>query len=75
MLLAFCLAACPLSSGTGEGILCLPCTFCWFVLGESGKLVGVCRVGEERNNCSLWQWYRRCAYRVVVIFCLVGYPL
>ena len=37
MLLTFCLAACPLS-GTGEGILCLSCTLCWLVFGESGQL-------------------------------------
>jgi hypothetical protein len=63
MLLTFCLAACPLS-GTGEG-----------VLGESGQLVSGCRVREASNSCSLWQWYWRCAYRAVVLFCLVGYPL
>ena len=45
MLLTFCLAACPLS-GTGEGILCLPCTLCWLVLGESGQLVNA---GSERQ--------------------------
>ena len=33
MLLTFCLAVCPLS-GTGEGILCMPCTLCLLVLGE-----------------------------------------
>ena len=49
MLLTFCLAARPLS-GTGEGILCMPCTLCLLVLGES-------------------------AYKVVVPFCSVGYPL
>ena len=46
MLLAFCLAACPLS-GTGEGILCLPCTLCLLVLGESGQLV--MGAGSERQ--------------------------
>jgi hypothetical protein len=44
MLLTFCLAACPLS-GTGEGILCMPCTLCLFVLGESGQVVSGCWVG------------------------------
>ena len=46
MLLTFCLAACPLS-GTGEGILCLPCTLCLLVLGESGQLV--MGAGSERQ--------------------------
>jgi len=58
-----------------EGILCMPCTLCLLVLGESGQLVSGCRVREASNSCSLWQWYWRCAYRVVVPFCLVGYPL
>ena len=49
MFLTFCLTACPLSN-TGEGILCMPCTLCLLVLGES-------------------------AYKVVVPFCSVGYPL
>jgi len=44
------------------------------VLGESGQLVSGCRLREAGNSCSLWQWYWRCAYRVVVPFCLVGYP-
>ena len=44
-------------------------------LGESGQLVSGCRVREASNSCSLWQWYWRCAYRAVVLFCLVGYPL
>jgi hypothetical protein len=74
MLLTVCLAACPLS-GTGEGTLCIPCTLCLFVLGESGQVVSGCWVGEAISSCSLWQWYWRCAYRVVVPFCLVGYPL
>ena len=65
MLLNFCLAACPLS-GTGEGILCMPCTLCWFVLGETGQLVSGCRVREASNSCSLWQCFWRCAYIVVV---------
>ena len=46
MLLTFCLAACPFS-GTGEGILCRPCTLCLFVLGESGQLVS--GAGSERQ--------------------------
>jgi hypothetical protein len=54
----FCLDECPFS-GTGEGILCLPCTLCWLVLGESGQLVSGCRVREVSNSCSLWQWYWR----------------
>jgi len=74
MLLTFCLAVCPLS-GTGEGILCMPHTLCLLVLGESGQLVSGCRVREASNSCSLWQWYWRCAYIVVVPFYLVGYPL
>ena len=75
MLLTFCLAAaCPLS-GTGEGILCMPCTLCLLVLGESGQLVSGCRVREASNSCSFWQWHWRCAYRVVVPFYLVGSPL
>ena len=71
MLLTFCLAARPLS-GIGEG---MPCMLCLFVLGESVQVVSGCWVGEASNSCSLWQWYWRCAYRVVVPFCLVGYPL
>jgi hypothetical protein len=74
MLLTFCLAACPLS-GTGEDILRMPCTLCLFVFGESGQLVSGCRLREAGNSCSLWQWCWRCAYIVVVPFCLVGYPL
>jgi hypothetical protein len=74
MLLTFCLSACPLF-GTGEDILRLPCTHCLFVLGESGQLVSGCRLREAGNSCSLWQWCRRCAYRVVVPLCLVGYSL
>jgi hypothetical protein len=54
MLLTFCLAACPLS-GIGEGILCMLCTLCSFVLGESGQLVSGCWAGEARNSSSLWQ--------------------
>jgi len=75
MLLTFCLAACPLS-GTGEDTMCMPCTLCLLlVLGESGQLVSGCRLRETGNSCSLWQWHWRCAYRVVVPFCSVGYPL
>jgi hypothetical protein len=74
MLLTFCLAACPLS-GNGEGILCLPCTLCLLVSGESGQLVIGCRLREAGNSGGLRQWYWRCAYRVVVPFCLDGYPL
>ena len=48
MLLTFCLAACPLS-GAGEDILCMPCTLCLLVLGESGQLVSGCRVREARE--------------------------
>ena len=74
MLLTFCLAACPLS-GTGEG---MPCTLCLLVLGESGQLV--MGAGSERQViiavvCGSGIGYWRCAYRVVVPFCLVGYPL
>jgi len=46
MLLTFCLAACPLS-GTGEGILCMPCTLCLFVWERVANwLVGA---GSERQ--------------------------
>ena len=55
MLLTFCLAARPLS-GTGEVILCMLCTLCLFVLGESGQLVSGYRVREASNSCSLWHW-------------------
>jgi hypothetical protein len=68
MLLTFCLAACPIF-GIGEGILCMPCTLCLLVLGESGQLVSGCRVREAiSSSCSMWQWYWQCAYRVVVPF-------
>jgi hypothetical protein len=52
MFLTFSLAACPLS-GTGEGIVYMPCTLCLFVLGESGQLVSGCRLREAGNSCSL----------------------
>ena len=45
MLLTFCLAACPLP-GTGEDILCMPCTLCLLDFGESGQLV----VGEGSDR-------------------------
>ena len=48
----FCLAVCPLS-GTGEGVLCLPCTLYLLVLEESGQLVSGFWVGEASNSCSL----------------------
>jgi len=41
MLLTFCLAAC-LLSGTREGILCMPCMLCLYVLEESGQLISGC---------------------------------
>jgi len=52
-----------------KGYLCMPYTLCLLVLGESGQLVSGCRLREASNySCSLWQWYWRCAYRVVVPF-------
>ena len=45
MLLTICLAACPLS-GTGEGILCMPCFACWSWERVASWLVGA---GSERQ--------------------------